>query len=84
MKDEDFEPLGALIYDGRTDRRTDICNCRVAFATEKEMHDLQSNKRVFFHCTAHTALKLHLIHIHILHTSKHWENKNIICLLPKM
>ena len=37
MKDEDFELLGVLIYDGLTDRRTDICDCRVAFATENDV-----------------------------------------------
>ena len=35
MKDEDFELLGVLIYDRQTDGRTDICDCTVAFATEK-------------------------------------------------
>ena len=35
MKDEDFELLGVLIYDGQTDRRMDICDCRVTFAGEK-------------------------------------------------
>ena len=33
MKDDDFKLLkGFALW--RTDRRTDICNCRVAFATE--------------------------------------------------
>ena len=27
--------LGVLIYDGQTNRQTDVCDCRVAFATEK-------------------------------------------------
>ena len=34
MKDDDFKLLRGFDY-GRTDRRTDICDCRVAFATEK-------------------------------------------------
>ena len=29
--------LGVLISDGQTDRQTDICDCRVAFATENIM-----------------------------------------------
>ena len=31
MKDDDFKLLGVLLHD----RQTDICDCRVAFATEK-------------------------------------------------
>ena len=34
MKDIDFKLLGVLIYDRWTNKRMDICNCRVAFATE--------------------------------------------------
>ena len=33
MKDDDFKLLRGF-DDGRTDGRTDICDCRVAFATE--------------------------------------------------
>ena len=33
MKDDDFKLLRGFA-DGRTDERTDICDCRVAFATE--------------------------------------------------
>ena len=33
MKDDDFKLLTGF-GDGRTDERTDICDCRVAFATE--------------------------------------------------
>ena len=32
MKDEEVE--GVLVTDRLTDARTDICDCRVAFATE--------------------------------------------------
>ena len=31
----DFMLFGGFVTDGRTDRRTDIGGCRVAFATEK-------------------------------------------------
>ena len=34
LKDDDFKLLRGFA-DGRTDGRTDICDCRVAFATEK-------------------------------------------------
>ena len=34
MKDDDFKLLRGF-GDGRTNGRTDICDCRVAFATEK-------------------------------------------------
>ena len=37
MKDDDFKLLRGFAderTDGRTDERTDICDCRVAFATE--------------------------------------------------
>ena len=33
MKDDDFKLLRGFDY-GQTDERTDICDCRVAFATE--------------------------------------------------
>ena len=33
MKDDDFKLLRGF-GDGRTNRRTDICDCRVAFMTE--------------------------------------------------
>ena len=33
MKDDDFQLLRGFDY-GQTDERTDICDCRVAFATE--------------------------------------------------
>jgi len=33
MKDDDFKPLRGF-GDRRTNERTDICDCRVAFATE--------------------------------------------------
>ena len=38
MKDADFKMLMGFAdkqTDGRTDERTDICDCRVAFTTEK-------------------------------------------------
>ena len=34
MKDDDFKLLRGFDY-GQTDERTDICDCRVAFVTEK-------------------------------------------------
>ena len=34
MKDDDFKLLKGFAL-GRTNERTDICDCRVAFATEK-------------------------------------------------
>ena len=34
MKDDDFKLLRGF-GDGQTNRQTDICDCRVAFATEK-------------------------------------------------
>ena len=34
MKDDDFKLLRGF-GDGRMNERTDICDCRVAFATEK-------------------------------------------------
>ena len=34
MKDDDFKLLRVFDY-GRMDRQTDICECRVTFATEK-------------------------------------------------
>ena len=34
MKDNDFKLLGVLLLDRQTDERTDIYDCRVAFATE--------------------------------------------------
>ena len=34
MKDDDFKLLRGFA-DGQTNKRTDICDCRVAFATEK-------------------------------------------------
>ena len=33
MKDDDYKLLRGFDY-GQTDRRTDFCDCRVAFATE--------------------------------------------------
>ena len=35
MKDDDFKLLRGFA-DERTDERTDICDCRVAFATEND------------------------------------------------
>ena len=35
MKDDDCKLLRGFDY-GQTNRRTDICDCRVAFATEKK------------------------------------------------
>ena len=45
MKDVDFKLLRGFA-DGRTDERTDICDCRVAFATENDKmpaSDLREN-----------------------------------------
>ena len=36
MKDDDFKLLRGFDY-GQTDEQTDICDCRVAFATEKTL-----------------------------------------------
>ena len=36
----DFGCLGVLVTDGRTDRQTDICDSRVAFATEKSPEEV--------------------------------------------
>ena len=36
MKDDDFQLLRGFDY-GQTDKRTDICDCRVAFATESRI-----------------------------------------------
>ena len=32
--------FGVLVTDRRTDGRTDICSCRVAFATEKKQQNI--------------------------------------------
>ena len=34
MKDDDFKLWGVFAF-RQTDEQTDICNCRIAFATEK-------------------------------------------------
>ena len=39
MKDDDFKLLRGFDY-GQTDERTDICDCRVTFATENELPGL--------------------------------------------
>ena len=51
MKDDDFKLLRGFDY-GRTDRRTDICDCRVAFATENVMNldDLPDPLQVYCQC----------------------------------
>ena len=41
MKDDDFKLLRGFEdeqTDGQTEERTDICDCRVTFATEKALH----------------------------------------------
>ena len=43
MKDDDFKLLRGFDY-GQTDRQTDICDCRVAFTTEKEQVSLEQIK----------------------------------------
>ena len=43
MKDDDFKLLKGFalrLTDERTNERTDICDCRVTFATEKELEIL--------------------------------------------
>ena len=35
MKEEDFQLLGVLNYDRQADGCMDLCDCRVAFVTEK-------------------------------------------------
>ena len=47
MKDDDFK-LFRGFEDGQTDERTDICDCRVAFATEK--HYIYLNNCMFSIC----------------------------------
>ena len=38
LKDDDFKLLrGFWLTDGQTNKQTDICECRVAFVTEKMM-----------------------------------------------
>ena len=44
MKDDDFKLLRGF-GDGRTNERTDICNCRVAFATEN-IHNQKGQQQV--------------------------------------
>ena len=47
MKDDDFKLLRGFDYgwtDGQTNRRTDIFECRVAFATEKFISTFHSPK----------------------------------------
>ena len=39
MKDEDFKLLRGFVTNGQTNERTDICECRVAFATENVIYD---------------------------------------------
>ena len=43
MKDEDSKLLRGF-GDERTNKRTDICDCRVAFATENFKHALDAQK----------------------------------------
>ena len=52
MKDDDFKLLRGF-DDGRTDGRTDICDCRVAFATEKGESCLKTNcwSNIYSHVT---------------------------------
>ena len=50
MKDNDFKLLGVLIYDRQTDGQMDICNCRVAFATENTYFNMNVFEGVFSCC----------------------------------
>ena len=43
MKDDDFKLLRGFASE-QTNRRTDICECRVAFATEKEYFPSQMHQ----------------------------------------
>ena len=74
MKDEGWimmisSCLRVLVYDRQTneqmDRRTDICECRVAFATEKQTRNKNTVDAL------HT-LKLCMTFVHIIRTSKHF------------
>ena len=44
MKDDDLKLLRVLLTDWWMDGQTDICNCRVAFTTEKEQVSLEQIK----------------------------------------
>ena len=44
MKDDDLKLLRVLLTDRWMDGQTDICNCRVAFTTEKEQVSLEQIK----------------------------------------
>ena len=51
MKDDYFKLLRG--FDNRqTDKRTDICDCRVAFATEKKKYSPHSNQLIPSTCPA--------------------------------
>ena len=47
MKDDDFNLLKGFAL-GRTNERTDICDCRVAFATEKLMSNRVKESNLLF------------------------------------
>ena len=48
MKDNDFKLLGVLQTDGQTNKRTDICDCRVAFVTDKIVQNCKISNEAFF------------------------------------
>ena len=45
MNDDDFKMLGEFCF--MTDGQKDICDCRVAFATENQNHGLQIHFKTF-------------------------------------
>jgi len=50
MEDDDLKLLRGFA-DGRTDERTDICDCRVAFATENQISRNNVEISSIIHCT---------------------------------
>ena len=50
VKDDDFKLLRGFDY-GQTDKQTDICDCRVAFTTEKLMFENFIMRKVLFDIT---------------------------------
>ena len=51
LKDEGLRLKGVLRTDEQTDEQTDICDCRVAFATEKLMFENFIMRKVLFDIT---------------------------------
>ena len=73
MKDEDFKLLGGFAL-RLTDKRTDICDCRVAFATEKVTHFLfgcASNIYCLTHSLPDRKSKLPLLSLDLIYVFLH-------------